>query len=76
MVLSTYQKAVECRGTFEPRMSCASILDDMEATQAIEVFGPQSDPATTVGLPAVVEASKMFFGSSSVITAFANIDGS
>ena len=63
MVLSVYQAAVECHGTFEPRESCATILDDMEVTRATEVFGVRSDPATTVGLPAVVEASKMFSGS-------------
>lgn len=58
MVLSAYQAAVECRGTFEPRESCATILDDMEVTQTAEIFGPGSDPAAKVKLPAVIEASK------------------
>ncbi|CAD6578702.1 MAG: hypothetical protein ASARMPRED_008809 [Alectoria sarmentosa] len=56
MVLGAYQAAVECRGTFEPRKSCVTILDDVEVTQAIEIFGPTSDPAAKVKLPAVVKA--------------------
>lgn len=49
MVLSAYQAAVECRGTFEPRESCATILDDMEVTQTAEIFGPGSDHRCVLG---------------------------
>ncbi|KAF6224507.1 hypothetical protein HO133_011084 [Letharia lupina] len=56
MFLSAYQAAVECRGTFGPRKSCVTILDDMEVTQTTEVFGSRTDPAAKVRLPAIVEA--------------------
>ena len=58
MVLGDYQAAVECRGTFEPQVSCASILDDMEVTQVSETFGPKSDPAPQVTLPMSIKSSK------------------
>ena len=60
MILGSYQASCECRGTFEHRRSCVTILDDMEVTQSTEIFGPGSDPAAQVKLPAVVKASKMF----------------
>ena len=60
MVLGAYQGAVECRGTFEARLSCATILDDMEASRTVQVFGPISDPAAKVRLPALVASSKTF----------------
>lgn len=74
MVLSAYQGAVECRGTFEPRESCVTILDDMEVTPKTEIFGPTSDPAAKVKLPAVIEASKMLCCSSSALPVCAYID--
>ena len=59
MVLGAYQAAVECRGTFGPRQSCASILDDMEATAKLETFGLTRDPAVNFTLPVVLKASML-----------------
>ena len=67
MVISSYQADVECRGVFTPRRSCASILDDMEATQVSQTFGPGTDPTAQVKLPAVIQASKPSFSDSSEI---------
>ena len=58
MVLGGYQAAVECRGVFKPRVSCATIIDDMEVTQISETFGPKSEPAPQVTLPVTIESSK------------------
>lgn len=58
MVLGAYQAAVECRGIFEARESCSTILDDMEVSRTMQVFGPRSDPAAKVRLPALVASSK------------------
>ena len=58
MVLSDYQAAVECRGMFEPRISCASIMDDKEVTQVSETFGPKSNPAPQVTLPMSIKSSR------------------
>lgn len=76
MVLSTYQAAVECRGTFGPRKTCETILDDMKITQATEIFGPKSDPAAQVTLPAILEASKISCCKSCAILALTYIHGS
>ncbi len=57
MVLSTYEAAVECRGTFAPRSSCATIIDDMEKSQRSETFGPKADPPHQVTLPVVLKSS-------------------
>lgn len=61
MFISAYQADVNCRGVFTPRGTCASILDDMEATQVSQTFGPGSDSTAQVKLPAVIEASKPSF---------------
>ena len=74
MVLSSYQTAVQCRGTFENDRTSASIFDDMEVTQATQIFGPISDPAAEVTLPAVVSASKIFLCKACAITVVAHID--
>ena len=74
MVLSAYHAVVECRGSFEPRESCATILDEMEVTQTTEIFGPGSDPTAQIKLPAVIEASKMLCCSSSALPVYAHID--
>ena len=58
MILAAYQAAVECRGTFAPRESCSTIMDDMETTQVSETFAPSDDPAAQVPLPVVMKASK------------------
>ena len=60
MVLGDYQAAVECRGVFKPRISCATIIDDMEVTRMSETFGPKSEPAPQVTLPLSIESSKSF----------------
>lgn len=58
MVLAGYQAAVECRGTFRPRESCSTIMDDMETARDSETFGPNGDPATQVPLPMIMRASE------------------
>ena len=64
MVLSDYQAAVECRGVFGPRETCATIIDDMEVSKVSETFGPKGEPAPQVTLPVSIESSKSFnFGS-------------
>ncbi|KAM0799859.1 hypothetical protein BDR22DRAFT_822223 [Usnea florida] len=42
---------VECRGTFGPRETCATIIDDMEVSKVSETFGPKSEPTPQVTLP-------------------------
>ena len=60
MILAAYQAAVECRGTFAPRESCSTIMDDMETTQESVTFAPSGDPAAQVPLPVVMRASKQY----------------
>ena len=60
MVLGDYQAAVECRGVFKPRITCATIIDDMEVTRVSETFGPKSEPAPQVILPVSIESSMSF----------------
>ena len=61
MLLSANYANVDCRGVFEPRRSCATILDDMQTTQLPQRFGPQDDPTAQVTLPAVISSSKLFY---------------
>ena len=58
MTLAAYQAAVECRGTFGPRQSSSTIIDDMETSQVSETFAPSDDPAAQVPLPVVMRARK------------------
>ena len=69
MVLGGYQAAVDCRGVFKPRISCATIIDDMEVTRVSETFGPKSEPAPKVTLPVSIESSKFFNFKSSTLSA-------
>ena len=61
MILAAYQADVECRGTFGPRGSCSTIMDDMETTRESETFAPSDDPAAQIPLPVVMKASKQRF---------------
>ena len=69
MVLGHYQAAVECRGSFKPRISCATIIDDMEVTRISETFGPKSEPAPQVILPVSIESSKSLLFKSDTFSA-------
>lgn len=56
MVLGAYRGSVECRGTFEPIETCASIIDDIDTTQITKTFGLRSDPTTDIPLPVTLKA--------------------
>lgn len=60
MVLGAYRGSVECRGTFEPIETCASIIDDIDTTQITKTFGLRSDPTTDIPLPVTLKASTYF----------------
>ena len=74
MVLAAYQAAVECRGSFGPRESCSTIMDDMETTQDSETFGPRGDPAAQIPLPMIMSASKQYFRHYCAVLAVTYVD--
>ena len=75
MILAAYQAAVECRGTFGPRASCSTIMDDMETSHMSQTFAPSDDPAVQVPLPVVMRASKQHFDHYGAILANAYMSG-
>ena len=70
MILAAYQADVECRGTFAPRESCSTIMDNMETTQVSEIFAPSDDPAAQIPLPVILKASKQHFCHSCAILGY------
>ena len=47
-----------CRGTLPGWRSCVLIIFGMDADREEKVFGPLSDPAANVGLPATLSGGK------------------
>ena len=58
LILGTYDRAVECRGTFAEWKSCTNVVADMPASTETLVFGPETDPGAQVLLPHFIESSK------------------
>ena len=56
VVVAKFKPQVTCRGVIPEWFSCNAILYKMEAGLDLHFFGPQSDPRTQVGLPAVIIA--------------------
>ena len=58
LILGTYDRAVECRGTFVEWKSCVNVVADMPASTETLVFGPPADPGAQVLLPHFIESGK------------------
>ena len=58
LILGTYDRAVECRGTFPEWKSCTHVVADMPASTETLVFGPVADPGARVVLPHFIESGK------------------
>ena len=58
LILGTYDRAVECRGTFAEWRSCKNVVADMPASTETLVFGPEADPSAQVLLPHFIVSGK------------------